>query len=383
MRNIENKQNYNAVDLLAKEIAKAADLNAGKYEYDKTFTSLILKNNTGVSSTLTDSEKSTLGECDTDYYYVRINGNFYKIKCVDANFPIDEEVRVKIPNNNWSKMYIDFRKGTNSNSWVRPSDWLSIPSDIKPNEVYCLVRGGKDQHISNWINIIFCTHDIYISDATVIVDWTDGTIQTVNVGNSASHTYTDYNWHWVKFTYNNYNGAIIINENTNSGNFVEFISGGENGIRINGTDNNYDCLEHIVSGIFYYNSSSYGSRNLQCIEIIHPSFNVNNYPIGQIDYASCKEIIFNNTVVFNDLTLTGLSGIKKLNCNKLKNIPNLYQCWNITEIYAPCCESIANELGNSIYCEVPNLKKITLKSDCIISENSCLNSMSWVEKIYV
>ena len=79
------------------------------------------------------------------WYYVRINGVFYKIKCLDSNFEIDEEVRVKIPNNNWNRMYIDFRKGTNTEykRWVRPKEWLPLPKEVKSNDVYFLVKGQK------------------------------------------------------------------------------------------------------------------------------------------------------------------------------------------------------------------------------------------------
>ena len=114
MKSIENKQDYNAVDLLAKEIAKAADFNANKYEYDKTFISLIYKNSTGISDKLTDDEKTELdklGECDDGWYCVRINGNFYKLECKDTNIAIDTEVKVTVPCNNWNKMFINFKNG--------------------------------------------------------------------------------------------------------------------------------------------------------------------------------------------------------------------------------------------------------------------------------
>lgn len=83
--------------------------------FDKTFFCKILKNSIGVSDTLTETEKATLTDCDEFYYYVKIYGKFYKIKCADSSFIIDEDVRVKIPNNNWNRMYIDFKKASKIN----------------------------------------------------------------------------------------------------------------------------------------------------------------------------------------------------------------------------------------------------------------------------
>ena len=257
MRNIENKQNYNAVDLLAKEIAKAADLNAGKYEYDKTFTSLILKNNTGVSSTLTDSEKSTLGECDTDYYYVRINGNFYKIKCVDANFPIDEEVRVKIPNNNWSKMYIDFRKG--SIPCVSPLNY--IQNGLTVTLTWKLVSGLDGIMIfkkaDNNFSSIFDGEMIYQGNAETYIDTLD-------------FDFKDYYYRCISYKgklYNDNCEVLKINKINNILNYVIYNYGSYDNIFLTSGFNaiNSSLIYSFEDGdkIYTYSESKY-DFNLMC-----------------------------------------------------------------------------------------------------------------------
>lgn len=168
MKSIENKQDYNAVDLLAKEIAKAADFNANKYEYDKTFISLIYKNSTGVSDKLTDDEKTELdklGECDEFWYCVRINGIFYKLECKDTNIAIDTEVKVTVPCNNWNKMFINFKKGSinvspitnftaicdmETNIVTLTWDYIPVNKSSYSIATFCVMRDP----FNNWDNLI-------------------------------------------------------------------------------------------------------------------------------------------------------------------------------------------------------------------------------------
>ena len=383
MKIIENKKEYTAVDLLAKEIAKAADFNANKYEYDKTFISLIYKNSTGVSDKLTDEEKNQLSECDEFWYYVRINGNFYKLECKDVSIAIDTEVKVTVPCNNWNKMFINFRKGTNTKykRWVRPKEWLPLPKKVKSNEVYFLVKGQKTYN-----GILQSSFDIYSdyydTSNSYTVDWGDGSKIETCVGHS-HHSFIDLNWHWVKATFNN---RIQIYYNDYCGTCVEIISGGLIGIELNNPDNYCNVLEHIVCGCYLCNFSWYGLHNLQCIEFIPDILGDNNETNGAIECCSCYDCIVHESVKYCNVSIFGWSALKYFGSKSLENCPSFSQCFNLEEIYLPNCIDVSNindNLDNNFNDNLSNLKKITLNKNCVINPNSWLATSNWIEKCFV
>ena len=165
--------------------------------FDKTFFCKILKNSTGVSETLTEAEKATLTDCDEFYYYVKIYGKFYKIKCADSNFIIDEDVRVKIPNNNWDRMYIDFRKG--SIPCVSPLNY--IQNGLTVTLTWKLVSGLDGIMIfkkeDNNFSSIFDGEMIYQGNAEIYIDTLD-------------YDFKDYYYRCISYKGNLYNANCEI-----------------------------------------------------------------------------------------------------------------------------------------------------------------------------
>ena len=385
------------VDVLAEQ--RETDVN-----FDKTFFCTILKSSTGVSDTLTEEEKEQLGDCAAGWYYVRIKGTFYQLECQDGRFSIDEEVKVKVPCNNWDRMYIDFKNGTSEvvRRWVRPKDWLPIPTNIAANEAYLLVRGARIIDNSaqgyHWQEIQVFANNNYGSINTCVVNWGDNSEEeTFTIGNSMSHTYQDTDWHWLKITYSlpiTENILVAFESGTARGEIVEFISGGFAGFFLNYADNQFDSMEHIITGFIEGNHSSYGSKNIQCLEMIE-WLNADGTPRinrgAQINYSTlgCYNITFSNDVLNIGGYLLGLSAIKKFDFNQITEMPSLDQCYNVTEIYAPNCTNVSYEslgyiINGHVYKDTcKNLKKVTLKNGCTIDENSVLNYMPWVEIKYI
>lgn len=368
----------NGKDKLVQQLSQKQEIDTN---FDKTFFCRILKNNTGVSDTLIEEEKAKLTECDEYWYYVKINGVFYKIKCLDSNFAINEEVRVKIPNNNWNRMYIDFRKGTNTKykRWVRPKEWLPLPKEVKSNEMYFLVKGQKTHNGQFQSFGIYSPY--YDTSNSYTVDWGDGSEIETCVGES-HHSFIDLNWHWVKATFNN---RIQIYYNDYDGTCVEIISGGLIGIELN-YDNDCNVLEHIVCGVYLCNFSNYGLHNLQCIEFIPDILGDNNETNGAIYCCSCYDCIVHESVKYCNVYIFGWSALKYFGSKSLENCPTFHQCYNLEEIYLPNCIDVSNindNLNNNFNDNLPNLKKITLNKNCVINPNSWLATSNWIEKCFV
>jgi len=118
-------------------------------------------------------------------YKVWVNGAEYTIKCEDSDFSISDLVTVIVPNNNWSNMYIDFKKGTNSEGWARPKEWLTLPPALT-GEITMLVNNATQIYI-------FFNQKDGISPWSCTVDWGDGIIENYNNNDSnwgKTHSYT-------------------------------------------------------------------------------------------------------------------------------------------------------------------------------------------------
>lgn len=118
---------------LAEQIVKTANKSKESLDYDRTYFCNILKTSTETSENITDAEAETLDDLNKGWYYVKINGVFYKLRCDEVEFAVDEPVKVTVPQNNWNRMYIQVAKGGGEGSkdytiTLLNTDWQLINS---------------------------------------------------------------------------------------------------------------------------------------------------------------------------------------------------------------------------------------------------------------
>lgn len=347
-------KNRLVIETIANTIRDTFDEEKKKLKYDQTFPNVKIKE-----------------VLEDDNYKVWFEGSDRILKCENAGFIVGDLVNVVVPRNDWSKMYIDFKKKVEGDDWTPPKEWLKLPP-AKEGEITLLVNDVAKLNI-------------YVSDGTGTyrIDYGDGTVIEMPVGEGA------YNYIYTT------EGHVISN-GTNQ--YIVTISGLTEGLGIRVYNETYSTVDKSSSILLAsvntdVSNSAYllnGSKTICQIDFL------NGEIIPSFAFTGCESL---KIVNFPDTLVSlgaqyNLTCIRKLDLSKTKIIDIPQSCFsNFYSLISIKFPNTLKTIGDDaivnarslFYVEVPNtlvsigttafsscysLTYINVPENCIIGTNA-------------
>lgn len=229
-----------------------------------------------------------------------------------------------------------------SENWVRPSDWISVPTPSVGSEVVYMLYGVDESH-SNYLNIK--------ASGTFSVDWGDGTSEIVSGGGYSRKEYSFSSISPSAQTSEGFRAVLItvtpVYPNTlTSFSIQEYHSYWTNRDRVN-------ILEMKVSAP-YMSSFNVGNSG-------------NNNNIQQTDRMRSFEFVGTHMITNTSYLFNGCLNLRyaKMNLSGVTDARYMFgSCLSLTEAYISNCVNITNMEGMFQYC-------YNLRSLPSISANAC------------